>query len=98
MIRKEILEIPHWWEITHPISKFGETVNEFEERQRYIWAKSLEVLHHDVFDEEELCQQPEEPTIDFLIRFNNAYSPLLNKACFMLDFYTDDFFKDFDNP
>jgi hypothetical protein len=95
-IRKEILEIPHWWEISRPISKLEETMNEFEERQRYIWAKSLEVLPHDVFDEDELYQRREESLIDFFVRFNDNYSHLLNKAYFMLDFYADEFFKDFE--
>lgn len=94
MIRKEILDIPNWWEITCPINKFNETKDEFEERQRYIWAKSLEVLSPDILNEDECYQILNESFLEFAIRFNENYSHLLNKACFMLDLYLDEFFKE----
>lgn len=88
-VRKEILEIPDWWEIGNPISEIGETTFEFERRQTYVYETLFNNSHltDDIVDWDEFEQLPEESYIDYAIRFNNEYAYLLDVSCFVPELY-----------
>jgi hypothetical protein len=88
MINEKILQLDEWLLINRPIYELGETKEEYEKRNVYLFEKINEKdLSNKNIDWHEFEQLPEESFIDYAIRFSEEYADILDCVDFIPDYY-----------